>query len=148
MKATFITNACVCALILMGCGAVQSQSAPPVLGQMTLAQPSAKASVPVDVRYQLGTVPMRDQPLALELAFVARVPGRNLKVQFPPGESVTLDSGSATFAQQKAEPDGVVRRSLIVTPRAERCEVRVLVSMDIEGGRTFGVFSIPIRLDR
>jgi hypothetical protein len=41
-----------------------------------------------------------------------------------------------------------VRRTLIVTPRAERGEVRVLVSMDIEGGRTFGVFSIPIRLDR
>ena len=62
--------------------------------------------------------------------------------------SVTIESGGAAFAQQKAEVDGVVRRSLIVTPRAERGTVRVLVSMDIEGTRSFGVFSIPIHLER
>jgi len=148
MKPTFVANACVCALVLMGCGAVQPQSAPPALEQMKLAQPSAKASVPVDVRYQLRAAPTRDQPVALELAFVARVPGRNLKLQFPPAESVTIEAGGTTYVQQKAAPDGVVRRSLTVTPRAERGAVRVLVSMDIEGTRSFGVFSIPIQLER
>jgi hypothetical protein len=148
MKRTFIANVWVYALLLMGCGAVQSQSAPPAIEQMTLAQPSAKASVPVDVRYQLRAAPTRDQPVGLELAFVARIPGHNLKVQFPRAEAVTIDSGGAPFAQQKADADGVVRRSLIVTPRAERGTVRVLVSMDIEGTRSFGVFSIPIHLER
>jgi hypothetical protein len=148
MKRTFIANVWVCTLLLMGCGAVQSQSAPPAIEHMLLAQPSAKASVPVDVRYQLRAPPTRDQPVTLELAFVARIPGRNLKVQFPRGESVTIDSGGATFAQQKAEVDGVVRRSLIVTPRAEHGAVRVLVSMDVEGTRSFGIFSIPIHIDR
>ena len=61
---------------------------------------------------------------------------------------MTIDSGGATFAQQKAEVDGVVRRSLIVTPRAEHGAVRVLVSMDVEGTRSFGIFSIPIHIDR
>ncbi|HEX4972082.1 MAG TPA: hypothetical protein VFV69_13585 [Steroidobacteraceae bacterium] len=147
MKRTFMTNVWVYALLLVGCGAVQSQSVP-AIEQMTLAQPSAKASVPVDVRYQLRAAPARDQPVALELAFVARIAGRNLNVEFPRGDAVTIESGGASFAQQKAEVDGVVRRSLIVTPRAERGTVRVLVSMDIEGTRSFGVFSIPIHLER
>ena len=146
MKPTFI--AWVCALVLIGCGAAQPQLAPSALEQMTLAQPSPKASVPVDVRYQLRAAPTRDQPVALELAFVARVPGRNLKLQFPPGDAVTIEAGGATFAQQKAAPDDVVRRSLVVTPHAERGAVRVLVSMDIEGTRSFGVFSIPIQAER
>jgi hypothetical protein len=115
---------------------------------MKLAQRSSKVSVPVDVRYQLLAAPTRDQPVALELAFVARAVGQNLKVEFPQSQSVTIESGGVAFAEQKAQPDGVVRRSLVVTPRAAHGEVRVVVSMDIEGGRYFGVFSIPIPLDR
>jgi hypothetical protein len=140
-----MTNIWVCALLLMGCGAVQSQSSPPPLEQMQLAQRSGKVSVPVDVRYQLRAAATRDQPVGLELAFVARVSGQNLKVEFPHAESVTIESGGGLIAQQKAEAKGVVRRSLIVTPRSERADIRVLVSMDVEGGRYFGVFTIPVR---
>jgi hypothetical protein len=61
---------------------------------------------------------------------------------------VTIASGAATFAQQKADPEGVVRRSLVVTPRTDQGEVRVLVSMDVEGTRTFGVFTIPLHAQR
>jgi hypothetical protein len=147
MKRTVIANAFACALLLMGCGAVQSQSSQPPLEQMKVARPSGKVSVPVDVRYQLRAAPTRDQPVGLDLAFVARVPGQNLQVEFPRDASVTIDSGGAAFAQQKAEAKGVVRRNLIVTPRSEAGEVRVLVSLDVEGARYFGVFSIPIRLD-
>jgi hypothetical protein len=148
MKRTVIANALVYALLLMGCGSVQSQSAPPPLEQMKVARPSGKVSVPVDVRYQLRAAPTRDQPVGLDLAFVARVPGQNLQVEFPRDASVSIDSGGATFAQQKAESQAVVRRALIVTPRGERSEVRVIVSLDVEGARYFGVFSIPIRPDR
>jgi hypothetical protein len=148
MKRTVIANAFVYALLLMGCGAVESQSTPPPLEQMKVARPSGKVSVPVDVRYQLRAAPRPDQPVGLELAIVARVPGQNLKLEFPPGQSVSIDSGGKAFAQQKAEPQGVVRRSLVVTPRSEAGEVRVLVSMDVEGARYFGVFSIPVRPDR
>jgi len=145
---TVVANALVYGLLLMGCSAVQSQSAPPPLEQMKLAERSGKVSVPVDVRYTLRAAPTRDQPVELELAFVARVAGNNLKVEFPRAEAVSIDSGGASFAQQKAESQGVVRRSLLVTPRGERGEVRVLVSMDVEGGRYFGVFSIPIHVER
>lgn len=148
MKRTIIAHAWVYASLLMGCGAVQSQSSPPALEQMKLAERSSKVSVPVDVRYQLRAAATRDQPVALDLAFVSRVAGQNLKVEFPRAESVTIDSGGASFAQQKAQPQDAVRRSLVVTPHAEQGMVRVLVSLDVEGARYFGVFSIPIRLDR
>jgi hypothetical protein len=78
----------------------------------------------------LARRPMRDGGAAIEHA------------------SARQDEGTGADAEQKAEADGVVRRSLIVTPRAERGTVRVLVSMDIEGTRSFGVFSIPIHLER
>jgi hypothetical protein len=148
MKRTIIANALAYASLLMGCGAVQSQSSSPALEQMQLAERSSKVSVPVDVRYQLRAAPARDQPVGLDLAFVSRVPGQNLKVEFPRAQAVTIDSGGVSFGQQKALPQDVMRRSLVVTPRESHGVVRVLVSLDVEGARYFGVFSIPIRLDR
>jgi hypothetical protein len=147
MKRTILANALLYASLLIGCGAVQSQSSPP-LEQMKLAERSSKVSVPVDVRYQFRAAATRDQPVGLDLAFVSRVPGRNLTVEFPRPESATIDSGGVSFAQQKAQPQDVMRRSLVVTPREDHGVVRVLVSLDVEGARYFGVFSIPIRLDR
>ena len=97
-----MTNVWVYALLLVGCGAVQSQSVP-AIEQMTLAQPSAKASVPVDVRYQLRAAPARDQPVALELAFVARIAGRNLNVEFPRGDAVTIESKDSPWPSMYGE---------------------------------------------
>ena len=143
-----IANVLLYALLLMGCAAVQSQSSPTPLEQMKLAERSSKVSVPVDVRYNLRGAPLRNQSVGLELAFVARVPGQNLKVEFPHAQSATIASGAASFAQQKADPEGVVRRSLVVTPRTDQSEVRVLVSMDVAGTRSFGVFTIPLHAER
>ena len=148
MKRTAIANAFVYALLLMGCGVVQSQSSQTPLEQMKLAERSSKVSVPVDVRYSLRGTPQRNQSLGLELAFVARVAGQNLKVEFPREQSVSIASGAASFAQQKADPEGVVRRSLVVTPHTDQGAVRVLVSMDVAGTRSFGVFTIPLRAQR
>ena len=145
-------------LALAACGGTQSHAtdtgtdatvtdaadaAPPE--QMSIARAAGKASVPVDVRYQLDGTPVRDQPLTLQLALIPRVTGQNLRVEFPPSRSVVIESGGTSFARQKADAAGVYRHTLLVTPRdAAGGEVRVLVSMDVEGGRYFGIFSIPL----
>jgi hypothetical protein len=85
------------------------------------------------------------QAVSVDLAFVPRIRGENLKVEFPQSDAVTIDAGNVSFTQQKAAPDQVIRRSLLVTPqRSGGTEVRVLVSMNVEAGRFFGVFSVPI----
>ncbi len=117
----------------------------PAVDSMTVARPTSKISVPADVRYQLSSAALKDQPLTVAIAVVPRVAGENLRIEFPASDSVVLESGAGESVQQKAAAAGIYRRSLIVTPRSsERAEVRVLVSMDVDGGRYFGIFTIPL----
>ena len=55
----------------------------PPLGEMHLARASGKVGPPVDVRYLVSGVAAKDQPVTLQLAFVPRIDGRNLRVEFP-----------------------------------------------------------------
>ena len=117
----------------------------PPLQDMALARPSGKIGVPVDVHYLVTGTVARDQPATLQLAFVPRVPGTAMKVEFAPADTVTVESTAPGMTVQKAEASGVYRRTLTVTPRkADTGELRAIVSMDVEGGRYFSVFTIPI----
>lgn len=123
-----------------------SQAAEPEIAQMRLAeQVGGKIGVPVDVRYQLQGIAAKNQPATLQLAFVPRTAGTNLRVEFPAAESVSIDEGGMPLAIAKADTAGAYRRSLLVTPRrGDSAEVRAIVSMDVNGGRYFGVFAIPV----
>lgn len=132
---------------LVGCGGARSPAMPKELSpdQMLQAQVSSKVSVPVDVRYELIGTLMQGQPSTLRLAFTPRVAGQNLRVEFPASDSLTIESGETALLQQKAESASIYRRTLVVTPRSSAArEVRVLVSMDVEGGRYFGIFTVPL----
>jgi hypothetical protein len=112
---------------------------------MSLAKRSDKISVPVEVRYQFKSAALQDQPTQLELAFVPRAAGQNLRVEFVPSDSMTIESTNAPMTQQKADAAAVYRRNLTVTRRkAGPSEIRILVSMDVGAGRYFGVFTIPV----
>lgn len=112
--------------------------------QMSLARQVGKLGVPVEVRYQFDTTPVRDQPMTVRLALIPRVTGQNLRIEFPPADSVTVESADVR-AREKVNAAGVYRQSVVVTPRtADAAEMRVLVSMDVEGGRYFGIFSVPL----
>jgi hypothetical protein len=157
MRRTIDIYAFLLAMLLVACGgctqspssepnsrATQGGSEPP-LDQMKLAKAAGKLSVPVDVRYRVGAVSAPGQAVSVDLAFVPRIRGENLTVEFPQSDAVTIDAGNISFTQQKAAPDQVIRRTLLVTPqRSGGTEVRVLVSMNVEAGRFFGVFSVPI----
>lgn len=123
-----------------------AQTSEPDVAQMRLAeQVGGKIGVPVDVRYQLQGIAAQDQPAILQLAFVPRVAGTNLRVEFPAAAAVSIDEGSTPLAIAKADAAGSYRRSLLVTPRAgDAAEVRAIVAMDVNGGRYFGVFTIPV----
>ena len=113
--------------------------------RMSLARRSDKIGVPVDVRYRFSSAALQDQPTQLELAFVPQAAGQNLRVEFVPSDSVTIESTNAPMTQQKADAATVYRRNLTVTKRkAGPSEMRVLVSMDVGAGRYFGVFTIPV----
>ncbi len=140
------------ATLAAGCGSAalsppaQGANAETAIEQMSLARPaSGKIGAPVDVRYEFEGSPAPNRPAALNLAVVARVPGRNLRVEFPATSGIDIQGETAPLSVQKADPAGVLRRRVVVTPlSATATEVRVMVSMDAGSGRYFGIHVIPL----
>jgi len=125
--------------------AVTSAAAAPPLDQMSLAASVGKIGVPVDVRYQVSGTVSKNQPATVQLAFVPRVEGTNLRVEFPETPGVAVETGSGTVWSQKADVSDVFRHQVVVTPTAgDTGEMRAIVSMDLDGGRFFSVFAIPL----
>lgn len=115
----------------------------PDLESMQVARPSAKLSVPVDLRYQFDSEPLPGQPAMLHLAAVPRVAGSNLKVSIKQAEGVQFGT-AGPLRVQKATPAGVYRQQLSVTrATAGPQNLRVLVTMDMGEGVAFGYYSIP-----
>lgn len=118
-------------------------AAAPALESMQRAVPSAKISVPVDLRYQFDSSPVANQPVTLHLAAVPRVAGSGLRVSVKQADGVTL-KGSA-LQVQKASATGVYRQQFAVTRSATGADhLRVLVTMEMPEGKAFGYFSIPL----
>lgn len=125
--------------------AANTEPSGPPLDQMSLATAVGKIGVPVDVRYKVSGVVAKDQPATVQLAFVPRVAGSNLRVEFPETAGVAVDAGSGAVWAEKATTSDVFRRNVSVTPTAgDSGEMRAIVSMDFDGGRYFSVFSIPV----
>ena len=119
----------------------------PSLASMHLAQPSAKISVPVDLRYQLDGEALPNQPVTLHLAAVSRVTGGNLRVTVKQVAGVQLAAGPLEL-QKTTVADasgGVYRQQLSVTRSATGPDhLRVLVTMDMSEGNGFGYFTVPL----
>jgi hypothetical protein len=115
----------------------------PALGTMSAAQASAKISVPVDLRYQFDGPVLPDQPVTLHLAAVPRVAGSRLTVTINPVSGLRLDA--LPLSVQKASAEGVYRQQVSVTAAAGApAELRVMVTMDMDQGKAFGFFTVPL----
>jgi hypothetical protein len=131
----------------------QGSTAPPAaspaapeldVANMALAKQVGKASVPVDVRYQVSGPVAKDQSASVQLAFIPRVEGSAMRVEFPRSESISV-SETKELMVNKALPASVHRHNLLVTPlKGDSGELRAIVSMDVAGGRHFGIFVIPV----
>jgi hypothetical protein len=117
----------------------------PAVAHMLPAQASGKIGVPVDVRYLVAEQVTNTGARSIELAFIPRVAGTNMQIEFPTTEGVSIESGSEPVMVQKPTASDVFRRRLSVnTFKATGAAVRALVSMDVDGGRYFSVFVIPL----
>jgi hypothetical protein len=115
----------------------------PALESMKAAIPSAKAGVPVDLRYTFDGAVAPDLPVVLHLAAVPRVTGSNLKVTVKQVDGLRVSTGGLEV--QKASASSVYRQQLSVTRLATGpAEIRVLVTMGVGEGSSFGFFSIPL----
>jgi hypothetical protein len=120
-------------------------AAQPSIDSMSIATPSAKMSVAVDLRYTFDSAALPNQPVTLHLAAVPRVPGANLNVSVKQVEGVALSAGPPNFQKSGANGADVLRRQYSVTRAANSpSELRVLVTMDMAEGSGFGFFSIPL----
>jgi hypothetical protein len=117
----------------------------PSLDSMSVAIPSAKMSVAVDLRYSFDNATLPNQPVTLHLAAIPRAPGANLKVSVKQVEGVELSAGPPNLQKSGASGADVLRRQYSVTRGANApSQLRVLVTMDMAEGSAFGFFSIPL----
>lgn len=115
----------------------------PRLDSMSAAKASAKISVPVDLRYQFDGPVLPNQPVMLHLAAVPRVAGSHLTVSVNPVAGLRMDAASLTV--QKASADGVYRQQFALTAAdGAPTELRVMVTMDMDQGKAFGFFTVPL----
>ena len=115
----------------------------PALDAMHAAIPSAKISVPVELRYRIDGEALPGQPVTLHLAAIPRVAGVNLHVTLKPVEG--LNVAAAPLEIQKASAATPYRQQLTLTRSgAGPDRLRVLVTMDMPEGKAFGYFSVPL----
>jgi hypothetical protein len=125
-------------------GAFTASTTQPPLERMRVANPVGKIGPPVDVRYNVEGVFAKGQPVTLQLAFVPRLDGRNLRVEFPESAGMTFASAPAALASAKASRSDVLRHAILVTPKTDSAEVRAIVSIDVGEARYAGTVSIPL----
>ena len=114
----------------------------PDLETMSVATPSAKISVAVDVRYSFDSAALPGQPVTLNLAAIPRVSGSNLSMSVKEVAGVQLAAGPLKL--QKSDGPAVYRRQFSVTRGTDSpTQLRVLVTMDYGSGSGFGFFSVP-----
>ena len=115
----------------------------PSLESMHAAIPSAKMSVPVDLRYQIDGDVLPDQPVMVRLAAVPRVAGASLQVAVKQVDGLQVASGPLQV--QKVAAAGVYRQSLSITRASNGPQsLRVLVTMDTPDGSGFGFYTVPL----
>jgi hypothetical protein len=118
-------------------------SVEPSLDAMRAATPSAKMSVPAELRYQFDSDPLLNQPATLHLAVVPRVAGTRLNVSIKAVEGLQVAAGPLQL--QKVAASSAYRQQLSVTRLSAAPEnLRVLVTMDLPEGKAFGYYSIPL----
>jgi len=115
----------------------------PALESMERATPSAKMSVPVDLRFHFEGDPVANRPVTLHLAAVPRVAGSHLRVSVKQASGIALKGNALEV--QKASAAGIYRQQFAVTKSTNAADtLRVLVTMDMPEGKAFGYFSVPV----
>lgn len=108
-----------------------------------VAPRDSKMGVPVDLRYQFEGEVEVGRPVTLHLAVVPQVNGSNLSVSLK--EDAGLQATVAPINVQKASASTAYRQQLSLTRLAGGpAELRVLVTMEVDGGSAFGFFSVPL----
>ncbi|MEO6185172.1 MAG: hypothetical protein ABIP38_01975 [Steroidobacteraceae bacterium] len=123
--------------------AVPAPHAEPALASMSLAEATSKMGVPVDLHYQFEG-DASGQQVTLHLAAVPRVAGSNLNVSIKkvPGLQTTAPALNA----QKVSATTAYRQQVSLTRLVDApAEVRILVTMDLPEGTTFGWFGVPLK---
>jgi len=115
----------------------------PSLESMHAAIPSAKMSVPVDLRYQIDGDVLPGQPVMVRLAAISRVAGAGLQVAVKQVPGLQVASGPLLV--QKVAASGVYRQTMSITRASNGPEsLRVLVTMDTPDGSGFGFYTVPL----
>jgi hypothetical protein len=123
--------------------AAMSTKEPPPLESMQRARAGSKLGAAVDLLYQFDGEVETGRPVTLHLAAVPRVQGTNLTMSVQQADGI--DAVALPVMAQKAGASQAYRQQLSLTRHAGAPEeLRVLVTMDVAEGSSFGYYSVPL----
>jgi hypothetical protein len=125
----------------------------PTPGEQTIGMVEAvsqgKSQAPIELKFDLGARPKVGQPLQIDLALIAQIPGNPATIQVNGAEGITVDAGANQFDIPAAEAGEVYKKTASVTPNAEGVLlVGVTVSLKHDEITDSKAFSIPIIAER
>ncbi len=83
---------------------------------MTLAVGIGKATLPLQLKFELANRPKAGQALGINLALLPQIPADSATIQVNPSDGVEVPKAMGEIAVPALDEGGVYRESLIVTP--------------------------------
>lgn len=83
---------------------------------MTLAVGIGKATLPLQLKFELANRPKAGEALGINLALLPQIPADSATIQVNPSDGVEVSKAMGEIAVPALDEGGVYRESLIVTP--------------------------------
>jgi hypothetical protein len=124
-------------------------SAEELTAGMAMAPALGKASLPVDMKFELAERPKIGQVLEINLALVPQLAGGPATVQVSSADGLDAAQGEGQFDIAEVEAGEVYRHTLRMTPNAEGVLlVNILVSLKHDEVTDSKAFSVPVIVER
>ena len=112
---------------------------------MAAGVPVGTSSAPVDVRFDLLTVPIAGQPFQVDVGVLPKAPAPVLHIEVSGGDGLAVNSPDAPVAVEKVQAETLEK--VTVTATSAKAGTRVLdvkVTLELPGGAETRDFAFPV----
>ncbi len=113
--------------------------------RMAAGVPMGNGTAPVEVRFDLASVPRAGQPFEVEIAVLPQAPSPVLRIDVLPGDGMAVDTIDGPLSVEKVQAGGLAR--LFVKMSSAQAGTHVLgikVTLEQPGGAESREFAFPV----
>jgi hypothetical protein len=112
---------------------------------MASGVPIGTSTAPLDVRFDLASVPAPGQPFAVDVAVLPEAPAPVLRLEVTGGEGLTILEPDGSVSFEKVQAGSVTRlRVRASSPTAGTRLVQVRATLELPGGPESRIFAFPL----